>query len=303
MVATRHSARYLTALLLTPLLLLSGCGKFNAGFVIEDENHVDATLTVGVLKSVLDEFTGSEAEEVTKELRDCSELKKSYELDENAADKMTVKPFDDDKYLGCTVTGTMTVAELTGQASSSSSSAKPSTTPSKGFAGDGPIFIAFDDDKIRFRLDGSDLQDAISGFGSSELGGSAKGFDFKVSVTFPGKVLSHSGASKVDGKTVTWTDIEDLESYSGLEASGQRGGGFPGSPLVVPLQLWSWTRGRLPREAVGHPMLLALSLAQTHTDRELVRGLEPYGFQGSVSLVCTCGPTVRPHACDSMWAC
>ena len=78
MVATRHSARYLTALLLTPLLLLSGCGKFNAGFVIEDENHVDATLTVGVLKSVLDEFTGSEAEEVTKELRDCSELKKSY---------------------------------------------------------------------------------------------------------------------------------------------------------------------------------------------------------------------------------
>ena len=233
MVATRHSARYLTALLLTPLLLLSGCGKFNAGFVIEDENHVDATLTVGVLKSVLDEFTGSEAEEVTKELRDCSELKKSYELDENAADKMTVKPFDDDKYLGCTVTGTMTVAELTGQASSSSSSAKPSTTPSKGFAGDGPIFIAFDDDKVRFRLDGSDLQDAISGFGSSELGGSAKGFDFKVSVTFPGKILSHSGASKVDGKTVTWTDIEDLESYSGLEASGQRGGGFPGWTWVV----------------------------------------------------------------------
>ena len=96
MVATRHSARYLTALLLTPLLLLSGCGKFNAGFVIKDENHVDATLTVGVLKSVLDEFAGSEAEEVAKELRDCSELKKSYELDENAADKMTIKPCDAD---------------------------------------------------------------------------------------------------------------------------------------------------------------------------------------------------------------
>ena len=224
---------------------------------------------------------------------------------------MTVKPFDDDKYLGCTVTGTMTVAELTGQASSSSSSAKPSTTPSKGFAGDGPIFIAFDDDKIRFRLDGSDLQDAISGFGSSELGGSAKGFDFKVSVTFPGKVLSHSGASKVDGKTVTWTDIEDLESYSGLEASGEvaspAGHGWfsrwSSSPLVVPLQPWSWTRGRPLREAVGHPMFLALSQVQTHTDRKLVRGLEPYGFQGSVSLVCTCGPTARPHACDSMWAC
>ena len=32
-------------------------------------------------------------------------------------------------------------------------------------------------------------------------------------------------------------------------------------------------------------MLLALSQIQTHTDRKLVRGLEPYGFQGSVSLV------------------
>ena len=32
---------------------------------------------------------------------------------------------------------------------------------------------------------------------------------------------------------MTWTDIEDLESYSGLEASGQRGGGFPGWTWVV----------------------------------------------------------------------
>ena len=45
--------------------------------------------------------------------------------------------------------------------------------------------------------------------------------DFKVSVSFPDKVLSHNGSSTVAGNTVTWTDPKDLLNGNGLEASGQ----------------------------------------------------------------------------------
>lgn len=54
----------------------------------------------------------------------------------------------------------------------------------------------------------------FSGNNSSLLGGSpipASLFDqFHVSVTFPGKVLTHLGSSTVSGSTVTWTDASDL---------------------------------------------------------------------------------------------
>ncbi|MDO4413173.1 MAG: hypothetical protein Q4B98_09080 [Cutibacterium sp.] len=214
-------------LLLAPLLLLSGCGKLNVGFVIKDENHIGVAITVGVLKSALNEFTAGASAEVLKEFRDCSKLKHSF--DGIAAGTMTVRPFDNDSHVGCTVTGTMTARELSGQ----SSPTTPSQSPSRSFQGEGPVFIAFDDDKIRFHVDGLEVLDAFPELGFLELGSTSRTFNFKVSVTFPGEVLSHSESSKVDGKTVTWTSIEDLESYSGLEASGKRQGEFPGWAWVV----------------------------------------------------------------------
>ncbi|MBD4448002.1 hypothetical protein GUG94_23900, partial [Xanthomonas citri pv. citri] len=44
-------------------------------------------------------------------------------------------------------------------------------------------------------------------------------------------VLSHSGSSKVDGNTVTWTDPSDLFSSSGLTATSKRSNGIP---------IWVW---------------------------------------------------------------
>ena len=66
--------------------------------------------------------------------------------------------------------------------------------------------------------------------------------DSKVSVTFPGTVLSHSGSSKVDGNTATWTDVNDLFSTGGLTASGKSQGGLPG---------WVWVVGALVVLAIG----------------------------------------------------
>ncbi|GAE73333.1 hypothetical protein JCM18916_2842 [Cutibacterium acnes JCM 18916] len=44
MLTIRRPATYFLALLLAPLVLLSGCGEFNAGFVIRDEDHIDVTV-------------------------------------------------------------------------------------------------------------------------------------------------------------------------------------------------------------------------------------------------------------------
>lgn len=49
--------------------------------------------------------------------------------------------------------------------------------------------------------------------------------DFRISVTFPGEVLEHSGSSTVSGRTVTWTDPADFLAGSGVEATGRDGGG------------------------------------------------------------------------------
>ncbi len=43
--------------------------------------------------------------------------------------------------------------------------------------------------------------------------------EFSVSVTFPGKVLTHSGSSTVDGTTVTWSDPKDYTDSDGLTAT------------------------------------------------------------------------------------
>ncbi len=55
--------------------------------------------------------------------------------------------------------------------------------------------------------------------------------DFEVSVTFPGKVLTHSGASTVDGTTVTWSDPKDYTDGDGLTATANNSAGL----------MWLWS--------------------------------------------------------------
>lgn len=239
MLTLRCPARYFLALLLAPLVLLSGCGKFNAGFVIKDENHIEVTFTFGVLKSDVDQDGSDQSKKLASRFRDCSELTRSSV---SLTSKVKVKPFDDGRYVDCTVAGTVAVADITSKSIRPSSGATSSTGSWRRHGGEGPIDIAFDDETIRFHFDGSDLSDSVPGMGLSDVSDMSDISGFKVSVTFPGTVLSHSGSSTVDGNTATWTDVNDLLSPDGLTASGKSQGGLPN---------WVWGIGALLVLAIG----------------------------------------------------
>lgn len=54
----------------------------------------------------------------------------------------------------------------------------------------------------------------------------------QISVTFPGEVIDHSGASTVEGRTVTWTEMDDIQE--GLHARSE----MP-NRLIVPIVVGS----------------------------------------------------------------
>jgi hypothetical protein len=81
---------------------------------------------------------------------------------------------------------------------------------------------------------------------------------FRVAVTFPGEVTSHSGSSTVEGTTVTWTDADDAFTGDGLKATSMEasplqlwlplGIGGAGLVLVGVIALVVWKRARTPEE-------------------------------------------------------
>ena len=195
---SRHMRRCLV-LIIAPLLLLAGCAKFDTAMEIKDENHVHLKSTVGVSKSIASTSAGS----LASEFSDCNNSKGSAGTGSDG----TVEKFEDNSYIGCIIAGETTAADLNKE--------------------DG-MQITFDKNKVSFKMTSDLFRDS----GRSDRTPDASMFsDFKVSVTFPGKVLSHSGSSKVDGNTVTWTDPSDLFSSSGLTVTSKRSNGIP---------IWVW---------------------------------------------------------------
>ncbi|MSS46031.1 hypothetical protein FYJ43_08260 [Cutibacterium sp. WCA-380-WT-3A] len=237
MVTTRRSARYLLALLVVPLVVLSGCGKINAGFVIKDEDHIDVAVTVGVPTSGVNEEENDRYDGFATRIRDCSTI---ISPGSSLAGNVRVTSFSDGTYVGCTITGTMTSADLNTHIPWPQCGATPSSGPAN--RGANPIDIAFDDRTIHFHVDGSAFSDCVPGIDSRDIGGGADVVNFRVSVAFPGTVLSHSGSSTVDGNTVTWTDVNDLVSAQGLTAAGKDESGLPS---------WVWGIGALVALAIG----------------------------------------------------
>ena len=176
-------------LLLAPLLLLSGCMKFNASYDIKDEEHVNANLTIAVSKSMA-EMSG---QNTGGELKECEQLMSASGI----TDKATAKKYEDDEHIGCTIVG--------------EDNAKNIGTRDSGVA------ITFTDDEVRFRMGQEIFSPETSG---QEITPEMLS-DFKVSVTFPGTVTRHSGSSTVDGNTVTWTSAKELMS-SGITATSER---------------------------------------------------------------------------------
>ena len=153
MLTTWRRARYLLAVLLAPLVLLSGCGKFNAGFVIKDEDHIDVAVAFGVLKSGTNGDGSDQSKKLIKRLRGCSGLTPPSA---SLRGKVKAKPFDDGTYAGCTITGTVTAADIAARSPRPSSGVNPSARSPRGHKAGVPVDIAFDDETIRFHFDGSD---------------------------------------------------------------------------------------------------------------------------------------------------
>ena len=211
--------RRLGVLLLLPMvLLLSSCMKLEMTTVIKSEKEIQVSMTVTYDKAKMKQLGGQMP---TKE-----ELCKADEG--SSFKKAKSEPFEDDKSIGCKLTGTMTLAEY-------------------NEGGDGPQ-INLNKDVWTFTMKG-DTGSTQGGQISKEM------FDgFLIKFTFPGKVLSHSGSSTVDGNTVTWTDVNDLLTGGGLSATGKNGGGIP---------TWAWFAiGAVVLAAIGGGVFGVLSASK-----------------------------------------
>lgn len=170
--------------LLAPVVM--GAAKFNYGMEIGDEDHVRSTFVYGISRVDVEK-----AGKKPSDFSDCDKM-----LDVSASDKQRgakIEFVEDEEYIGCKYTVTTTADDARGVG----------------------LGLTFDADKVSLSI-GKKFFDGV------ELDKSTIG-DFKVSVTFPGKVISHSGSSSVDGNTVTWTDFKD--STSGLKAVSERPAG------------------------------------------------------------------------------
>lgn len=117
--------------------------------------------------------------------------------------KVTTSSYERDGMIGCRATGTSTLQKL-----------------------DDEGVVVRDGDKVTVKFTTSSVNSPT---------GSTESLDsMKLSVTFPGKVLSHTGTGVVKGSTVTWTDPGDLSGSRGISATGTLAEGIAG------LAWWIW---------------------------------------------------------------
>lgn len=111
-------------------------------------------------------------------------------------DNVKTEPYDDGTFVGCKITG-------------------------KGPVDDTNSMLKLADGVWTFHMPGPSEADT-QGAGQMTA---AMFTDFKITATFPGEVLTHSGSSTVSGTTVTWTNAADLLSTDGLKATAKNAGG------------------------------------------------------------------------------
>lgn len=185
--------RRLTLILAIPLLLvLTSCIRMTMDIDIDSPERIDVKADIGMQNAAAKEMGG--------ELPDfCEEAGLSGELD-----GATTEPYSDEGdagYTGCRVEGTNTLAEM-------SSSGGPG--------------LKLEDGIWTFEMEGGDAD--AEGMSANMVS------DFRISVTFPGEVLTHNGTSTVEGTTVTWSNASDLLSSEGLHATARDSGGAGASP-------------------------------------------------------------------------
>jgi hypothetical protein len=161
------------ALGLLAMFALSACVKMDVSLNISGDK-VDGTMIVGVDKQVL-EMSGESKDELVNQLSE----------DVPSTEGVTTEPYEDDTFVGTKFTlDDVSLDEFNDDASSSSDD----------------LQIVHDADAGEYKVTGVlDLSEAPAEGPEAEL---SRSIDIRISITFPGRVISHNG--ELDGTTVTW---------------------------------------------------------------------------------------------------
>lgn len=184
----RRCVRSGLALVLVPMvLLLSSCMRFESAVEIKSKDDITVSIDLAMQTATL-------------QMSGMSTSPESFcaEFNSGAGSNVEMTPYADDVYTGCR----MRIAGGLGD----------QTISSTGFT------LQLVDGIWTFRTAPSDVG-ATSGM---PAGIAPSMFDsFRVDVTFPGEVLTHNGSSTLSGRTVTWTNPNDLFAAQGLYATGK----------------------------------------------------------------------------------
>ena len=185
-----------TAALIPLALVMTGCMHFSASYTLSADDSVQLTTEVGILASAASLLNGEDM---------CQAMSEDNSgFPSGSMEPATITGTDKQTYLICRITAS---TNLTG-------------------ANEQGVTITHQDGVFSFTMDSTLFDsDDLNDLG---VAWSAVMTSFSVSVTFPGKVLTHSGSSTVKGTTVTWTNSADL--FTGLSATGKDSGGA-GWPL------------------------------------------------------------------------
>jgi len=222
------------AMLMLPLLLiLAGCVKFDAAFKISADDRVD----INLLLAVQQQYSSLVREACTPSST-------------NNLPAGTITSYSQDGFVGCTL--------------------KASGVPlNQAFKDNSTYVITHENGQYTFWMKNTNTgtsSDASSGTDSTAMT-SAMFTTFKIAVTFPGEVTSHSGSSTVEGTTVTWTNPDDALTGDGLKATSKEANplllalpwviGLVGLLLVggVGLAVWSRVRSRPSVKHITAPVV------------------------------------------------
>ncbi|MGP9603601.1 MULTISPECIES: LppM family (lipo)protein [unclassified Brachybacterium] len=186
--------RKIVAVLLLPfLMVLAGCGKFHADFDIQDVDTINVNYDFAMDEEFAEGLYSS-ADEF------CTTFEDRYTVAGETAP--SAEPYEENGQLGCRITGTMT---------------------SENFGGGFSLTEA--DGEYHLVIDGS--ESVGQDLNSPEMEGFE--IDFRMTFTFPGKILESQGG-QVDGNSVTFTDLNELAAGIDIRADAS---GFPWVIVVI----------------------------------------------------------------------
>jgi len=235
--ATRGGSRRpaaLAALGAVCAVVLSGCVKLDMAITLHSDDTASGTVVYAIQDSAA-KALGQDPEDL---------LTQGAEGEDPATDfgeGATSAPYQADGYTGTKITFKGTSIDKLGEGSDADALT---------IKRDGDEFVVSGKlDLTELADDSGDTGDTGSLVSPDQI---ASLFDVKISVTFPGEVVSADKSAKIDGNTVTWTSDDGtvLNLDARGKATGDGGGGVP---------VWVWILIGVVVLAVAAAVVFALT--------------------------------------------